>query len=299
MGPLKVYTLNFPPNRFATLTGLTISAGTIGTILAASPLAYLTSISGWRLSFALAGFITAVLGVWAFSVIGSSGQQQASSLKAGISPSPEVTFRQSIRLVLGSASFWLMGATSFFRYGTFVSIQSLWLGVYLMDTMAYSPVAAGAVLIFLSIGYALGNPVAGRLSDKSRYSRKLLAFLGMSLYCLTLVPLTGIIPVRHFGWFAVIAFLIGFFNSCGNLLYAHAKELFPAGISGTVLTWLNFFTVSGGAVFMAAMGKMIDLFPHTGHSYPPAAYHVTFLVCLSATLLSVICYAFTRKESGR
>jgi hypothetical protein len=76
----------------------------------------------------------------------------------------------------------------------------------------------------------------------------------MSLYCITLLSLTGIIPLRHFGWFALIAFFVGFFNACGNLLYAHAKELFPAAISGTVMTWVNSFTVSGGAVFTEGMG---------------------------------------------
>jgi MFS family permease len=300
MGPLKVYALRFPADQFAFLMGLTISIGTAGSIFATSPLAYLTSIVGWRTSTAFAGLITGVLGVLAFSIIGASGVSRESNPEDGMAASYEkIKLRQSIRLVLGSASFWQMGAATFFRYGTFVAIQGLWLGVYLIDIMAYSPVRAGAVLIFLSVGYALGNPVSGRLSDKSRFSRKTWALLGMSLYCVMLIPLTGIIPIRHFGWYALIAFLIGFSNACGNLLYAHAKELFPAGISGTVMTWLNFFTISGGAVFTAGMGKIIGLFPHTGRTYPPAAYRVTFLVCCLATLLSVICYAFTKRENGR
>jgi len=67
-------------------------------------------------------------------------------------------------------------------------------------------------------------------------------------------------------------------------------------MSGTALTWLNFFTVSGGGFFMAAMGKIIDLFPHTGTTYPPSAYHLTFAACAVATSFSVILYAFTKRE---
>jgi hypothetical protein len=113
------------------------------------------------------------------------------------------------------------------------------------------------------------------------------------------VPLTGLFPLDGFVWFALIAFFIGFFNAFGNLLYTHAKELFPVSISATVLTWVNFFTISGGAAFTAGMGKIIGLFPRTGQAYPPAAYHVTFAVCVASTLCSVICYAFSKKEDRR
>jgi predicted MFS family arabinose efflux permease len=61
MGSLKVFTLQFPPEKFATLMGTLISVGTLGSILAASPLAYFTSTIGWRTTFIIAGGITAVL----------------------------------------------------------------------------------------------------------------------------------------------------------------------------------------------------------------------------------------------
>ena len=61
MGSFKVFTLRFSPDRFATLVGILLSIGTLGNILAASPLAYLTSSIGWRMTFILAGGITALL----------------------------------------------------------------------------------------------------------------------------------------------------------------------------------------------------------------------------------------------
>ena len=297
MGPLKVFTLRFPSNQFATLMGLVVALGTVGSVLAASPLAYATSIIGWRISIAAAGVITLALGVLLFWLLGTTESRQKSLPGSDAPGSPEVIgIYQSFRLILGSVTFWQMSIASFFRYGTFVAIQALWLVVYLIDIKKYSPVEAGAVLILLSAGYALGNPVAGRLSDRSPQSRKAFALWGISLYCLTLVPLTDLFTMETFVWFGFIAFFIGFFNAFGNLLYTDAKELFPVSISGTVLTWLNFFTVGGGAVFTAGMGKIIDLFPRTGQTYPPAAYHVAFSACLAGTLVSLICYAFSKKR---
>ena len=114
MGPLKVYALRFPPDQFAFLMGLTISVGTAGSIFATSPLASLTSIVGWRVSTAFAGLITGVLGVLAFLTIGAPGRSRKSNPKDGMAASyEEIKVRQSIRLILGSASFWQMGATTF------------------------------------------------------------------------------------------------------------------------------------------------------------------------------------------
>jgi len=38
--------------------------------------------------------------------------------------------------------------SKFYRYGTFVSLQGLWLGPYLMDVHGYSPTQAGPPLFY-------------------------------------------------------------------------------------------------------------------------------------------------------
>jgi MFS family permease len=61
MGAMKVFTLRFRPEKFATLVGINISIGTAGNIFATSPLAYLASTIGWRMTFVIAGGITVLL----------------------------------------------------------------------------------------------------------------------------------------------------------------------------------------------------------------------------------------------
>lgn len=60
MGAMKVFVLHFPPRRFATLVGTIVAIGTLGNILAASPLAYFSCRIGWRFTFIIAGGITAL-----------------------------------------------------------------------------------------------------------------------------------------------------------------------------------------------------------------------------------------------
>jgi MFS family permease len=298
MGSLKIFTLQFSPEKFPILMGTIVSVGTLGSILAASPLAYITSTIGWRMTFIIAGSITIFLAFLVFWILGGGKRKEESPV---VSPSsePEIGILQSIRLVLGSLAFWQIGAVAFFRYGTFVGLQGLWLGPYLMDAKGYSPVQAGNLIILLAVGIIVGGPIAGWLSEKILNSRKGVGLWGLSLYALSLFALTGIIKIQTPFGYALIFFFIGIFHSSGMLVYSHAKDLYPIAISGTVMTLVNFFTMAGAAVFMPAMGKIIELFPRINHTYPAKAYHFSFLICFLGMAASVIFYAFSKKEDRK
>jgi sugar phosphate permease len=270
----------------------------LGSILAASPLAYITSMIGWRMTFIIAGSITILLAFLVFWILGR-GKRKEENLVASPPPEPEIGILQSIRLVLGSLAFWQIGAVAFFRYGTFVSLQGLWLGPYLMDVKGYSPIQAGNLIILLAVGIIVGGPIAGWLSEKILNSRKGVGLWGLSLYALSLFALTGIIKIQSPFGYGLIFFFVGIFHSSGMLVYSHAKDLYPIAISGTVMTLVNFFTMAGAAVFMPAMGKIIELFPRINYTYPAKAYHLSFLICFLGMAASVIFYAFSKKEDRK
>ncbi|MGB7572428.1 MAG: MFS transporter [Thermodesulfobacteriota bacterium] len=295
MGSMKIFLLRFPPEKFVTLIGLFQAVGTFGNIFAASPLAFLTSTVGWRMTFVIAGVVTALLALLTFLILGEK-KGDSEGLASSPSSQPEIGILQSFRLILGSLTFWQIGAAAFFRYGTFVSLQGLWLGPYLIDIRGHSPVQTGNLIILLAIGIIVGGPVAGWLSDRTFHSRKGVALGGLSLYCLSLLPLTGVVKVPSPFWFGLIFFFIGFFSSFGMVIYAHAKELFPIAISGTVMAGVNFFTMAGPALFMPTLGKIIESFHHEGRSYPAEAYHFSFLVCFLGMAVSLVFYAFSKKE---
>mgnify|MGYP001062554523 CR=1 FL=1 len=298
MGPLKVFVLYFPPKKFAMLMGIFLSTGALGSMLAASPLAYLTSALGWRTTFVLAGGITTLLSFMVFWVLGGEKKKEEVDISSH-SPDLEMGILQSIRLVLGSLTFWQMGTVAFFRYGTFVGLQGLWLGPYLIHIKGYSSIQAGNLLIFLAIGTIIGSPFAGQLSDRMFHSTKSVILGGLIFYFLSLFPLIGVLKIQESFWYSPIFFSIGFSWSFGMLLYSHAKELFPITISGTVMTWINFFTMAGAAIFMPALGKLIESFPRTGSSYPAEAYHFSFLICFICMAVSLVFYAFSKKEKQR
>lgn len=295
MGSLKVFTLQFPPEKFATLMGTFVSVGTLGSILATSPLAYFTSTIGWRMAFIMAGGVTALLAFLTFLILGRE-KKKSESLISSLPSQPEIRILQSFRLILGSLAFWQIATVAFFRFGVSMGLQGLWLGPYLMDIKGYSPVQTGNLLILLAIGTIVGGPIAGQFSDRIFRSSKGVALWGLSLYTLSLLPLIGIFKIQNPLWYGLIFFFNGFFGTFGMVIYSHAKNLFPVAISGTVMTWVNFFTMAGAAIFMPALGKIIEAFPRIGHSYPAEAYHLSFFICFLGMVASIIFYAFSKKE---
>jgi len=275
--------------------GTLTSVGTLGSILAASPLAYLTSTIGWRLTFMIAGGITGVLAFLTFWILGEERKNQK-SLDSTSPAQPEIKIQQSFRLIISSLTFWQIGTVAFFRFGVYMGLQGLWLGPYLMDIKGYSPVQTGNLLILLAIGAIVGGPIAGQFSDRIFNNSKGVALWGLGLYALSLLPLIGIFRIQNPLWYGVIFFSNGFLGAFGMVIYSHAKSLFPIAISGTVMTWVNFFTMAGAAVFMPFLGKVIQSFPRIGNSYPAEAYHLSFLICFVGMTASVIFYAFSKRQ---
>ena len=222
MGAMKVFILYCPPERFATLSGIMLSIGMMGNILSTSPLAYLSSTIGWRMTFLIGGGVTALLALLSLQVL-KGRKRDVEGDDPKVSAGKEIGVFQSMGLVVRSLAFWQLGLLTFFRYGTFVALQGLWLGPYLIDIQGYTPVQAGNLLIMTAVGTIIGGPVSGRLSDQVFRKRKAVTLWGTVLYTLTLLSLTGFLKIQHPWCFGVIFFFAGFFGSFGMLIFSHRK----------------------------------------------------------------------------
>jgi len=138
--------------------------------------------------------------------------------------------------------------------------------------------------------------VVGQVSDRLPHSRKQIVLGGLSIYTLTLCLLVDVVPIQSPFCFGLLFFLMGFFNSFGMVVFTHVKELFPITISGTATALTNFFSMGGGAVFMPALGKIIESYPISDHTYPAKAYQLAFLSCFLSMVACLIFYSFSKKE---
>jgi sugar phosphate permease len=289
MGSMKLLTRWFSPREFATLSGLMLAMGTLGNMLAATPLAAAKEWIGWRESFGMLGLFTAAVAVCFFALVreGPSGEDQPGA--SGFAPGP--AWKEALKTLCRNANYWIISLGTFFRYGTFVAIQGLWIGPYMIQQLHMSPIAAGNLLLLLNTGLILGSPLGGWLSDRVLRSRKKVIVLGLAMMALVLAALGA-------GWgetgaaaLAVLLFSFGLFGSFGIVMYAHIKELMPSEMSGTALTGINLFTMLGGAAMLQGLGWVLDHVVAAGGRTAPD-YHPAFLLCAGGVALALVGYLF-------
>lgn len=289
MGSLKAFSMYFPQSQFSTLSGLLLSIGTLGNILSSSPLAYLSQSLGWRKTFTIFGMINFVISILVF--IALPGQREIKPTQAF-----EKGIKKVLEGILRTLSFWQIGVLAFFRYGTFVAMQGLWFGPYLINVKGFDPILTGNLLLVLSIGIISGSVLSGYATDRFVGSPKRTVLIGVPLYTLTIVFFTGIFNIDSKLAYSIILFFCGFFNSFGILLYSHVKNLFPSGISGTVMSSVNLFTMAGGATFMYFMGHVIRKLLNSVIFSESTAYHFAFMTCLFGCALGLLFYSFSKER---
>jgi len=295
VGSLKVFVSRYPRGRFPTLSGSIISIGALGSVLATSPLVCMISLIGWRLTLMYSGLFTVVLSAIMFYLLEEGTPEQRKGVAQDSRQRQQIGIVKSMQMVVSQLSFWQIGLLAFFRYGTFVALQGVWLGPYLMVAKHFQPIAAGNILVMLSVGSIAGALTAGYLVEKVFRNTKTVLLLGVGCYALLLLSLAGIWNIEsaaaHASLFVLPRFLLTTF---GILVYLHGKELFPAQMSGTVMAGVNFFLMAGGGFFIQIIGLIISLFVGASPGDSLGAYHLAFFVCFAGMAGSLIFYAFSR-----
>lgn len=286
MGTLKLITLWFGPKRFATLSALVVSIGTVGNLTASTPLVLMVEAMGWRTTFIAFAGVNLFLAIFFFLMVRDRPPEKRYGQTPGkVSTRLDETIR-SVKALFKEKDYWIISLGTFCRYGIFAAVQALWAGPYLMTVMGISPVATGNILFLMSIGLVIGSPVSGYFSDAIICSRKAVIMSGLAGMVSILLILAFLPAGTGAGLLYVLFFCFGFFSSAGQIMYAHIKERMPIERAGTAMTGINFFTMVGVAVFLQGLGNIMQhLYPEA--SLGPAAYKGAFTicaVCLAATM---------------
>lgn len=254
VGTLKLATNWFPPERFAQLTGLTMMAGMIGGIGGQAPLAALVEVAGWRaslLGMAVAGGVLA-LALWGLV----RDRPQPLSDGARDDGGGGAALLRGLGVVLRQPQNWVVALVAGSMTAPMLAFAGLWGVAWLMQTHGMErPEAAGTASLLL-IGWAIGSPASGWLSDRSGRRRPVIqggALLGLvSLSCLLYVP--ELPPLVRAALFLSSGAGLG----AMAISFAILRRCNAPQVTGAAYGLVNTACVGSGAVFQPLIGALLD-----------------------------------------
>ena len=157
VAPLAIYARRFPPDRFATLAGLQVGLGTIGTLIATAPLAFSTAAIGWRGSFLVVAAITCLIGArrWPSWSRTTARRRRTAAARRCARASPASS------TVIRTPSVGRVFLMNLVVYSSFALIVGLWGGPYLTHVYGYDLEARGSFLLIPVLAQIVGSLVWG------------------------------------------------------------------------------------------------------------------------------------------
>lgn len=253
VGVLKLATIWLPENKLAMVSGLAAALGTIGAMIGDNVLGIFVIRVGWRQTLMITGIIGAVLTVilWLGLRDKKSHQRHSGTIH---------NFKKSLvdlGLIARNKQIWINGMFGCLVYLPTTVFAELWGIPYLKNASGMTPAAADFANSLLFLGFTIGAPIMGYLSDKlSR--RKLPMFVGSTgaaiiMMCILYLP--GLSETR----IDTLLFLLGIFYSVQCIVFAVGRELSPNEAAGTAMAMTNMIVMLGAMFLQPLVGRLLDM----------------------------------------
>jgi len=296
---LKIAALWFPVERFALMGGLTLMAGMAGGVGGQAPTAWAVDAFGWRPTLAAAGAFAFLFAVVCWAVVRDRPSGGA-GLDTHSSAAPPLL--AGLRLALRQPQTWLLAAAASTMSATLLAFAALWGVPYIMAEYGLSrPLAAGSISLML-IGWAVGSPAIGWLSDRVGSRR----YPVIAVAVLSAVSFSALIFLRPMP--LILAEGLLFFNGVVSggmvVLLAAARENNSAEASGTAVSFVNTAIIFSGALLQPVIGWLLDLnwdgrMEAGARVYSVDAFNTAFLTLVAANVLAIVLCLFVRDARHR
>lgn len=310
---LRIVATWYRAREFGTLSGLTVTLGSLGGLVATTPLAALVDAVGWRETFVLVAVATFLLAGLGWVVVRDRPSDlglpsiQAIERSEGL-PVADEDRRASVAgvwrglvKVLKNPGTWAPCFAFFGIYGSLISFTGLWGVPYLRDVYGLSRGAAAWYMMLSALGFGIGSPLAGSLSDRIIGRRRAPYTACFSAYTLlwavmALAP-DGRLPPIALG---PLCFLLGLFGGGLIITWAASREVNPPEFAGIATGVANAGGMLGGAIMQGVLGEVLDsgwkgVSVAGARVYPAAAYRLTFWICLGSALAATACTLAVRE----
>lgn len=295
---LRVVARWFPLGERGTAQGIVITSGQLGGALAPMVAAYVIAFVGWRLTFVAfssLGIFWAVAFYWWFrddpaAHSGTNAAERALIATPGHdAPAAEQHPPIPWRLILGSATIWLLGI-----FQTCSSLLSYffmsWYPTYLKQGRQVDSIEAGQLASLVLFGSAVGclgsgfiNDWLARVTNRHPARYRVYGFCSMTVAAVALVISVQCVSPRASSVWAALAFMAAISQQA--TLWAVTTEISGPHL-GVVFGFVNSMGVPGAFVSATLPGRFVDWMGSRGYTgreqWDPAFYAYAAVLLVGA-----------------
>lgn len=253
VGVLKLATLWLPEDKLGMVAGLASALGTLGAMLGDNVLEHFVHLVGWQTAVnysALFGVVLTVI-LW----MGIHDQKRHPEEDGGTISDFKRAFLD-LKLIAQNKQIWINGIYGCLVYLPTTVFAELWGIPYLHHAHHMSVSDAAVANSFLFMGFMLGAPMMGWISDKI-HRRKLPMFVG-ALCAAVVMTVVLYVPSLSSSVLNGLMFALGLFYSVQSLVFAVGRELSPREAAGTAIAITNMLVMLGAMFLQPLIGHLLD-----------------------------------------
>lgn len=253
VGVLKLATIWLPENKLAMVAGLATALGTIGAMIGDNLLGYMVTLVGWQKTVNF----TAVFGVGLIFVLwfGIRDHKRQQEEQGGTINS----FRKSmvdLGIIIRNKQIWINGAYGCLVYLPTTVFAELWGIPYLRHAQGLTLSAASLCNSVLFLGFTIGAPLMGYISDKIK-RRKLPMMFGATGAAIVMM-LILYVPGLSSTHLSILMFVLGLLYSVQSIVFAVGREVSPNEAAGTAIAMTNMIVMLGAMLLQPLVGRLLD-----------------------------------------
>lgn len=250
---LRLATSWFPPTMLGLLAGLTQALGMLGASAGEAPVSFLVAQVGWRHSMLIIAFLFIVLACLLYQFIKDKPEES----RQNALPVNHMSILHSLKIILSCKQTWFNALYAGFLFGPTAVIGEAIGPAYLQFGRGLGAHAAAFATGLIFIGWGIGGPLTGWLSDK--IGRRKPFMVGSAALGMIFTSLFVFYPNLSQNSAYLLFFAFGLTNTGVAIAYAVSTELHNRNVVGTAIAFTNMTSIFIGASLQPLVGRLVDL----------------------------------------
>jgi MFS family permease len=293
VGTMKIISIWFPSRQFALMSGLMMAMAMLGAIGGEAPLSLLIHQVGWRDAIMWCSLSGLVLALFIFIFIKNKDETKS---KENISSFK--TLGKGLLKIIKNKQTWFLSFYSGLAFAPISAFAGLWGVSFICQKYAIDRSSAASFVSMSFVGFAIGSPFAGWLSDKIK-RRKPIMICGTAI---SLIAICLIIywPTLSYLSLTSLFLIFGFSSGFFFVSFATMRESQNLDLSGTSIGFINMFNALFGALFEPFIGYLLDTgwghqIKNGAHLFSLSDYQTALTTLPAGLFIALLCQLFIKE----